>query len=208
MIVDRPGSPQTQLRVATIGVPRSSPDYIPLRVMNTILGGIFSSRINMNLREVHGYTYGANSQFQFWRSAGPFVVSTGVRTDVTAPAVHEVLVELKKMIETRVTPEELTLAKDAITQSLPASFENSDRTVANLASLFTYGLPLNDYSNLAEQISVVDAQAVQDVAKKYLVPDRFVVIAVGDRSRIHTGLEAELGGPAEIRDADGNPLTQ
>lgn len=208
VIVDRPGSPQTQLRVATIGVPRSSPDYIPLRVMNTILGGIFSSRINMNLREVHGYTYGANSQFQFWRSAGPFVVSTGVRTDVTAPAVHEVLVELKKMIETRVTPEELTLAKDAITQSLPASFENSDRTVANLASLFTYGLPLNDYSNLAEQISVVDAQAVQDVAKKYLVPDRFVVIAVGDRSRIHTGLEAELGGPAEIRDADGNPLTQ
>ncbi len=74
VIVDRPGSPQTQLRVATIGVPRSTPDYVPVRVMNTILGGLFSSRINLNLREEHGYTYGANSQFVFWRSGGPFSV--------------------------------------------------------------------------------------------------------------------------------------
>ena len=95
VIVDRPGSPQTQLRVATIGVPRSSPDYVPVRVMNTILGGMFASRINMNLREAHGYTYGANSQFSFWRNGGPFAVNTGVRTDVTAPAVHEVMIELK-----------------------------------------------------------------------------------------------------------------
>ena len=99
-----PGSPQTQLRVATFGVPRSSPDYVPVRVMNTILGGMFASRINMNLREEHGYTYGANSQFAYWRSGGPFSVATGVRTDVTAPAVHEVMLELKKMSETRVTP--------------------------------------------------------------------------------------------------------
>jgi zinc protease len=208
VIVDRPGSPQTQLRVATVGVPRSSPDYIPVRVMNTILGGMFASRINMNLREVHGYTYGANSQFPFWRSGGPFAVSTGVRTDVTAPAVREVMLELTRMRETRVTPEELTLARDAITQSLPASFETSERTVANLSSLFTYGLPLNYFSNLAEQISVVDAQAVQDVAKKYLVPDRFVVIAVGDRSRIASALEKELGATAELRDPDGAVLAK
>jgi zinc protease len=207
IIVDRPGSPQTQLRVATIGVPRTSPDYIPLRVMNTILGGMFSSRINMNLREAHGYTYGANSQFQFWRSGGPFAVTTGVRTDVTAPAVHEVMGELKRMVETRVTPEELKLAKDAITQSLPATFETSDRTVANLASLFTFGLPLNYFSNLAEQISVVDAQAVQEVAKKYLVPEKFVVIAVGDRSRITAPLETELGASGEVRDVEGNVIT-
>ena len=128
VIVDRPGSPQTQLRVATFGVPRSSPDYVPVRVMNTILGGMFASRINMNLREEHGYTYGANSQFPFWRSGGPFSVATGVRTDVTAPAVHEVMLELKKMSETRVTPQELTLAKDAITLQLPALFETNDRT--------------------------------------------------------------------------------
>jgi zinc protease len=206
VIVDRPGSPQTQLRVATFGVPRNSPDYVPVRVMNTILGGMFSSRINMNLREEHGYTYGANSQFVFWRSGGPFAVSTGVRTDVTAPAVHEVMIELRKMIETRVTPAELTLAKDAITLQLPALFETNDRIVGSLSTLFTHGLPLNYYSNLAEQISVVDAQAVQEVAKKYLVPDKFVVVAVGDRSKIGDLLQKELGATAEIRDPDGAPV--
>ena len=206
VIVDRPGSPQTQLRVATFGVPRNSPDYVPVRVMNTILGGMFASRINMNLREQHGYTYGANSQFQFLRSGGPFSVATGVRTDVTGPAVHEVMIELRKMIDTRVTPEELTLAKDSITLQLPALFETSDRTVGSLATLFTHGLPLNYYSNLSEQISVVDAQAVQEVATKYLVPDKFVVVAVGDRSRIGEALEKELGVTAEIRDAEGAPV--
>jgi zinc protease len=206
VIVDRPGSPQTQLRVATFGVPRTSPDYVPVRVMNTILGGMFASRINMNLREEHGYTYGANSQFAFLRSGGPFAVATGVRTDVTAPAVHEVMLELKKMSETRVTPQELTLAKDAITLQLPALFETSDRTTASLSTLFTHGLPLNYYSNLTEQISVVDAQAVQEVAKKYLVPDKFAVVAVGDRSKIGDALEKELATKAEIRDADGAPV--
>ncbi len=203
IIVDRPGSPQTQVRVATVGVARSNPDYVPVRVMNALLGGLFSSRINLNLREAHGYTYGASSQFTYWRNPGPFAVSSGVRTDVTAPAVHEMFAELKRMADTRATNEELTLAKDAIAQSLPGSFETSDRTVANLSSLFTYGLPLNYYSNLAEQISVVDPQAVQDVAKKYLVPGKFVVIAVGDRAKVGQALEAEVGSPAEIRDVEG-----
>ena len=206
VIVDRPGSPQTQLRVATFGVPRSSPDYVPVRVMNTILGGMFASRINMNLREEHGYTYGANSQFVFWRSGGPFAVATGVRTDVTAPAVHEVMLEIKEMADTRVTPQELTLAKDAITLQLPALFETNDRTATSLSTLFTHGLPLNYYSNLSEQISVVDAQAIQEVAKKYLVSDKFVVVAVGDRAKIGEPLEKELGTKAEVRDAEGQPV--
>jgi zinc protease len=206
IIVDRPGSPQTQLRVATIGIARSNPDYIPVRVMNTILGGLFSSRINLNLREAHGYTYGASSQFTYARNPGPFAVASGVRTDVTAPAVHEVLGELKRMAETRVTPDELTLAKDAITQSLPGSFETSDRTVGNLSTLFTYGLPLNYFSNLSEQISVVDAQAVQEMAKKYIVPGKFVVVAVGDRAKIGPALESELGAPAQLRDPEGLPV--
>ena len=89
VIVDRPGSPQTQVRVASVGVARSNPDYVPVRVMNALLGGLFSSRINLNLREAHGYTYGASSQFTYWRNPGPFAVASGVRTDVTAPAVHE-----------------------------------------------------------------------------------------------------------------------
>ena len=129
-----------------------------------------------------------------------------MRTDVTAPAVHEVMLELKEMSETRVTPQELTLAKDAITLQLPALFETSDRTATSLSTLFTHGLPLNYYSNLSEQISVVDAQAVQDAAKKYLLHDKFVVVAVGDRAKILEPLEKELGTKAEIRDAEGTPV--
>jgi zinc protease len=202
VIVDRPGSPQTQVRVGLVGAPRSSPDYIPLRVMNEILGGAFSSRINMNLRERHGYTYGASSQFAFRRGAGPFSAGAGVRTDVTGPAVQELLKEIQGMPSTSVTADELVLAKDAISRSLPASFETAENTVASLSSLFIYGLPMNYYSTLGDRIQAVDAAAVQTVARKYLLPDKLVVVAVGDRSKIGTALEAQLG-PAEIRDPDG-----
>src|SRR4029079_12034307 len=99
VIVDKPGSPQTQLRVASIGAPRSSPDFRPMQVMNLTLGGLFSSRINMNLREEHGYTYGANSQFSFRRAAGPFQIASGVRTAVTAAAVDETLKEVRGLLD-------------------------------------------------------------------------------------------------------------
>jgi zinc protease len=202
VLVDRPGSPQTQLRVATIGVPRSSPDYMRLRVMNTILGGLFSSRINLNLREANGYTYGAGSQFSFWRGAGPFSVSTGVRTDVTAPAVREIVNEVRRMVGTDVTAEELTLAKDAIAQSLPGQFETNEFTAGALSAIFVYGLPLNYYATLPGQINAVTAKDIQTVAAKYLVPDKMVVVAVGDSARIRQPLEAEVA-PAELRSPDG-----
>src|SRR5262249_17265016 len=96
-LVDRPGAAQTQLRVGLIGAPRSTPDYPALEIMNTALGGIFSSRINMNLREDKGYTYGANSRFSYRRGPGPFWVRTGVRTDVTAPALSEILKEINRI---------------------------------------------------------------------------------------------------------------
>jgi zinc protease len=207
VIVDRPGAPQTQVRVGIIGAARSSPDYIPLRVMNEVLGGGFSSRINMNLREEHGYTYGANSQFMFRRGPGPFSAGAGVRTDVTVPAVQELLKEIQRMGATSVTPDELVLAKDSITRSLPSTFETSENTVASLSSLFVYGLSLNYYSTLTDRIQGVDAAAVQAAARKYLVPDKLVVVAVGDRSKFGSGLEAQLG-PAELRDPDGIVLNR
>jgi zinc protease len=204
VIVDRPGSPQSQVRVGLVGAPRSSPDYIPLRVMNQVLGAGFSSRINMNLREEHGYTYGAFSQFAFWRGAGPFSAGAGIRTDVTAPAVQELVKEIQKISAAPPAAEELALAKDAITRSLPSTFETAERTVASLSSLFVYGLPLNYYSTLNDRIQAVDAAAVQAAAKKYLVPDKVLVVAVGDRAKIAAALEAQLG-PAEIRDPEGDP---
>jgi len=202
VIVDRPGSPQTQLRVASVGAPRSSPDYVPLLVMNEILGGLFASRINLNLREEHGYTYGANSQFVFRRGAGPFAVGSGVRTDVTAPAVQEILKEVRNMATTSVTAEELNLGKDSIARALPGNFESTDTTVGSLSAIYVYGLPLDYYSTLTSRIAAVNVAAVQDVAKRYLVPDKMVVIAVGDRAKIGPGLEAAFGA-AELRDPDG-----
>jgi zinc protease len=188
--------------VATIGAPRSSPDYMRLRVMNAILGGLFSSRINLNLREDKGYTYGAGSTFSFWRGAGPFAVSTGVRTDVTAPAVREIVSEIKRMVSSDVTADELTLAKDAITQSLPGQFETNEFTAGALSAIFVYGLPLTYYATLPDQISAVTVRDIQAVAAKYLVPERMVVVAVGDSAKIRQPLEAEIA-PAQLRDPDG-----
>ena len=117
VIVDKPGAPQTELRVVGIGAARSSPDFQAMRVMNTSLGELFSSRINMNLREEHGYTYGASSQFVSDRR--PIRRATGVRTDVTAPAVTEILKEVVGMSERPIDSEELRLSKDSLTRSLP-----------------------------------------------------------------------------------------
>jgi zinc protease len=205
VLVDRAGSPQTQLRVASIGAPRSSPDYMALRVMNAILGGMFSSRINLNLREANGYTYGARSQFSFWRGAGPFAVYTGVRTDVSAPAVREIVKELGRMASSEVSADELAMAKDSIIQSLPGQFETNEFTAFALSSIFVHGLPLNYYAALPKQIEAITVKDVRAVAARYLVPDKMVVVAVGDVAKIRQPLEAEIA-PAQLRDADGAVL--
>jgi len=202
VIVDRPGSTQTQIRVSLIGAARSVPDEIAARVMNEILGGLFSSRIHLNLREANGYTYGAFSQFTFRRTAGPFSAGAGVRADVTTQAAQEIVKEMKKLADAGVSGQELAMAKDSYARSLPGYFETTDSTVASLSSLFVYGLPMTYYLTLPDEIQGVTAQAVQAAAKKYLVPEKFVVIAVGDRAKIGSALEAAFG-PAEIRDPDG-----
>ena len=205
LIVDRPGAPQTQLRVATIGAPRSVPEFQPIQVMNTALGGLFSSRINMNLREEHGYTYGAGSGFDFRRGAGPFAIATGVRTDVTAPAVTEILKEVRGMTESPMKTEELARAKDARTQSLPAGFQTSQAAAASFAQIFIYDLGLDYYSHVAERVSAVTADQSLAAAKRYLVPERMVIVAVGDRAKIEPELR-KLNIPVEVVTPDGKPV--
>lgn len=197
VVVDTPGAPQTQLVVATIGAERSAPMYPSLTVMNTALGGLFSSRINLNLREEHGYTYGARSQFVFRKSAGPFLVLSGVRTDVTAPAVGEVMNELRRITEGRLTPAELTLAKDSIVRSMPSDFQTGASTVGSLSNLFVYGLGLDYYAKLPQQIAAVTIESAQAAARQYLDPKNMVVVAVGDRAKIETGLRDLNIGPVE-----------
>ena len=203
ILVDRPGAPQTTLVCFSMGLARSTPDYAPVEVMNTDLGGLFSSRINMNLREAHGYTYGAGSFFRYHRSPGPFIVSSDVRTDVTAPATTEVFNELKRMRETQMTPEELLLSKDSIARSLPGRFERGTEAAASFAELFTYDLPLDYYSNLPERINAVTIEQAQAMAQKYIHPEKMIVLAVGDRAKIEEEMKKLNLGKVEIRDTDG-----
>ncbi|MSO82187.1 MAG: insulinase family protein [Acidobacteria bacterium] len=207
IIVDKPGSPQTQLRVAGIGAARSSPDFRALQVMNNALGGLFSSRINMNLREQHGYSYGAYSNFVFRRGAGPFVVSGGVRTDATAPAVTEIFKEIGGMVEKTMTDAELRNSKDSLANSLPGSFETSQNTVNSFSNIFVYDLGLDYYTRYAQQVNAVTAEQALEVAKRYLVPGRLVVIAVGDRTAIEADLRKLNLGAVEIRDPQGKPVS-
>jgi zinc protease len=175
--------------------------------MNEALGGLFSSRINLNLREVHGYTYGASSQFVFRRFAGPFVVGTGVRTDVTAPSVFEIMKELKRMRDGVLSPEELALAKDSLVRSLPADFETSGRVVSAMSNIYVYDLGLDYYATLGARLSAVTADQIKAVSQKYIHPDKMIVVAVGDRTKIGPALAALKLGGAEARNADGALVT-
>jgi len=203
ILVDRPGAPQTTLVCFSMGLARSTPDYAPVEVMNTDLGGLFSSRINMNLREAHGYTYGAGSFFNYHRSAGPFVVFSDVRTDATAPATSEVFNELRRMRETQMTPAELLLSKDSIARSLPGRFERGTAAAATFAELFTYDLPLDYYSSLPDRINAVTIEQAQAMAKKYIQPEKMIVLAVGDRAKIEEDMKKLNLGKVEIRDTEG-----
>jgi zinc protease len=204
VIVDMPGAPQTELRVASIGVPRSTPDYAPLQVMDMILGGLFSSRINLNLREEHGYTYGAYALFQYRKGPGPFFVTTGVRTDATGPAVAEILEELSRIQRAPVAPAELELGRDALVRSLPSAFETTRSAAGTIAGQYVYDLGLDYYTRYPQQIGGVTAEGVLEVAKRHLGPGPFVVVAVGDRASIEPQLRRLNLGAIEYRDADGN----
>jgi zinc protease len=206
VIVDKPGAPQTQLRVATIGAQRASPDFRPMQVMNMVLGGQFSSRINMNLREKNGYTYGANSQFAFRRAPGPFQIASGVRTDVTAPAVKEMFNEVRGMLQSPPNDAELRRAKDALVNSLPSAFETASDAVGNFSNVYLYDLGLDYYSKYAAQVNAVDMEQAIVMVKKYLPEDRLVVVAVGDKARIESELKALNLGSIEYRDVEGRPL--
>jgi zinc protease len=203
ILVDRPGAPQTTLVCFSMGLARSTPDYVPVEVMNTDLGGLFSSRINMNLREAHGYTYGAGSFFRYHRSPGPFIVFSDVRTDVTAPATTEIFNELRRMRETQMSADELRLAKDSMARSLPGRFERGTNAAGSFAELFIYDLPLDYFSTLSERINAVTIEQAQAMAQKYILPEKMIVLAVGDRAKIEEGLKKLNLGKAEIRDAEG-----
>jgi predicted Zn-dependent peptidase len=199
--VDKPDAAQSQIRIGWIGVPRSTPDYFPIEVMNTILGGSFSSRLNMNLREQHGYTYGASSGFDMRVSAGPFVAAAAVQTDKTAEALQEFFNELNRIREP-IPPDELSRAKNYVARRFPAGFETTQEISRRLEELLVYHLPEDYFSNYVQNIEAVTADDVRRVAQKYIQPDRFVAVITGDRKLIEPVIRALDLGPITVLSID------
>lgn len=197
-IVDRPGAVQSEFRIGHVGLARSHPDFFPVLVMNTILGGAFTSRLNMSLRERHGFTYGARSVFHFRRRPGPFVVQAAVATDVTGPAVREAIHEMRLLRDDGPTTTELDAARDYLAGVLPLQLQTTDALAARLADLVVYDLPADYFDHYRERIAGVSADDVRRVASDHIHMDRLAVVVVGDAGQIEAPLR-ELGlGEIEI----------
>lgn len=204
-VVDRPQAVQSEIRVGHVGVPRSCEDYFPLAVMNSIFGGVFNSRINLNLRERHGYTYGARSQFSFRRQAGPFIIAAPVRNEVTRESVSEVLGELRRMRSGDVEDRELDDVKSYLMGVFPATVQTATDIASRLVDMELYGLPEDYFDHYRENIASVTKEEITRVARKYLDPDRVVVVIVGNAKQIREPL-GTLGFPMHELDIDGNAV--
>ena len=196
-LVDRPGAPQSEIRLGRIGVSRPTDDYFAIVVMNTILGGSFTSRINQNLREEHGYTYGAYSSFTSRPLPGPFSASAAVQTEVTDKALSEFMKELKGILEP-VSEEELTRAKNYLALRFPERFQTVSAAAGQLADLVIYDLPDDYFNTYTERILSISVKEVARAAKKYIDPTRIAIIVVGDRKQVEEGLRALDYGPVEL----------
>jgi zinc protease len=200
-LIDKPGAPQTQIRIGGIGAPRSTPDYFPLQVLNTILGGSFTSRLNNNLREVHGYAYGAGSGFDMRAGAGPFAASAAVQTDKTSEALTEFVKELNDILKP-VPAEELARAKNYVSLRFPGTFETTGDMSRRLEDMIVFHLPDDYFAKYVQNIQAVSSEDVRRVAEKYILPNRFAVIVVGDRKVIEPGIRALNLGPLKVMTID------
>lgn len=190
-IVSKSDAPQSELRVGHIGLPRKHPDFFPAMVMNAVLGGLFGSRINLNLREAHGYTYGASSYYDWRRGPGPFAVATAVASDVTSLALREIFLEIDRIRGEEVAPEELSLATDYLEGVFPIRYETTSAVATALANLVIHDLPADYYDTYRENIRAVTARAVLQAAQKLLHPDELQTVVVGDPALVRESL-AEL----------------
>lgn len=201
VLVHRAGSVQSEIRVGQVGVERATPDYFPLVVMNAILGGAFTSRLNMNLRERQGFTYGVSSAFSMRRAPGPFAVATAVQTEVTAAALSEINREIETIRQTQVTPQELDDARSYLAGVFPLRLQTTEGVASRLAELAVHDLPEDYFDHYRERILAVGAADVLRTAQERLQPERMVAVIVGDADKIRGPVE-ELGiGEVEVVDA-------
>ena len=200
-VIDKPGAAQSQIRIGWVGVPRSTPDYATLEVLNTILGGSFTSRLNQNLREKNGYSYGARSVFDTRLSNGLFYATAGVQTDKTAEALREFFNELTGILKT-VPADELDKARSYVAYGFPAEFETSGDLARKVEEQIVYGLPDEYFPSFVRAVTQVANPDVQKAAARYIQPDKFAVVIVGDRKVVEAGIRALNLGPVEVLSVD------
>ncbi len=211
-IIHRPGAVQTEIRIGHVGLSRRIPDFHAVLVMSAILGGLFSSRLNMKLREEKGYTYGAGAGFDMRRGPGPFAARAAVNTEVTVPAVLDTLAELERMRESRVAETELRAARDYLVGVFPLRFETPGPIVAALSGIVVHDLPDDELARYRRAIEAVTIDDVLAAARAHLQLERAAIVLVGDADAFGTQLEAAgVGrlvverepGPIEEAPADG-----
>jgi zinc protease len=206
-LIDKPGAAQSSFRIGSVGVPRSTKDYFALNVLNTVLGGPFTSRLMQNLREAKGYTYGARSRFDMRRAAGPFVASAEIVAAKSDSGLIEFMKELNRIRDT-VPSDELRKAKRYLQLGMPGNFETTQQIASQLIPVAVYGLPLDYYNNYVSSIERVTQADVQRVARQYINPASLAIVIVGDRKSIEQGLKGVNAGPISVRDFFGQPVSQ
>ena len=201
-IIAKPDAAQSEVRVGHVGLPRNNPDYFNIVVMNAVLGGLFSSRINLNLREAHGYTYGASSYYDWRRQAGPFVISTAVQSEVTGEAIKETLKEIERMQSEEIAQDELTLATSYLEGVFPIRYETTASIGAALANLVTFGLPENYYDTYRARIAGVTTADVLAAARTHVKQENLQVVVVGNPDVIAAPVEALGVGAMTVREVE------
>ena len=202
-VVHRPGSVQSEIRIGHRGLPRSIPDFHAVSVMSAILGGLFNSRLNMNLREEKGYTYGAGAGFDLRRAAGPFTARAAVNTEVTLPAIHEFLAELTRMRDEPVAEDELRAARDFLVGVFPLRFETAGAVVGALAGLVVHELEPEELIGYRRSIEGVTVRDVAAAARAHLLVDSAAIVVVGDADAFGPALEDAGLGPVVVERDEG-----
>src|SRR5205823_6487077 len=204
-LVDRPGSVQSELRVGLIGVTRLDPRFFPATVMSAVLGGVFWSRLNVRLREELGYTYGAHTYLDLRRSPGPFAARTAVQTEVTAPALSELLTQVDRIRADDVPSKELREVKDYLIGVFPLRFESTGGVAAAIEPLVNYGLPDDYWQTYRDHLEAISESDVKRVANDLIVPDQLLCLVVGDAAKVRSELEATGEVVGDAAAAIGDP---
>ncbi|NWF99746.1 MAG: insulinase family protein, partial [Thermoanaerobaculaceae bacterium] len=206
-IVDRPGAAQSFIAVGQLGVPRTTPAYAALEVANAAFGGQFVSRLNLNLREDKGYTYGIRSRFEYATVPGAFIITTSVQTAVTADALHEILKELEDLAGRRpLSAAEVAYAQGSLVNGYARRFETPAQLAAELAEIVLYGLPPSALESFPKEVTALSPAEVAERAAGTLTPDRLSIVVVGDAKVVRKALAALAIAPVVVVDQEGKPL--